>query len=86
MGQEVWLMNPRSARQKVASGTISGLAGEQKFHFRDIPDKWFKVDVREAHYPNASLMFPDDDADQIKVKDVLKGNTIWDGRYMKSTA
>jgi hypothetical protein len=31
-------------------------------------------------------MFPDDDADQIKVKDVLKGNTIWDGRYMKSTA
>jgi hypothetical protein len=86
MGQEVWLMNPRSAQQKVASGTISGLAREQKFHFRNIPDKWFKVDVREAHYPNASLMFPDDDADHIKVKDVLKGNTIWDRRYMKSTA
>jgi hypothetical protein len=79
-------MNPRSVRQKVASGTICGLTGEQKFYFRDIPDKWFKVDVREADCPNTSLMFSDDDAIQIKVKDVVKGNTIWDGRYMKNAA
>jgi hypothetical protein len=79
-------MNPRNVRQKVASGTISGLVGEQKFHFRDIPDKWFKVDVRKAHCPNASLMFLNNYADQIKVKDILKGNTIWDGRYMKNAA
>ena len=79
-------MNPRSTQSKVASGTISGLPGEQKFHFMDIPEKWFKVDVHEAHCPNASLMFPNEDADQAKVKDVVKGNTIWDGRYMKTAA
>ena len=77
-------MNPRSVRQKVASGTISGISREYKFHFRDIPEKWFKVDVREAHYPNVPLMFPYEDADQLVMKDVLNGNTIWDGRLMKS--
>jgi hypothetical protein len=62
------------------------LQGSRSFTSGIFSDKWFKVDVCEAHYPNASLMFPDDDADQIKVKDVLKGNTIWDGRYLKSIA
>jgi hypothetical protein len=84
MGQEVMLMNPRSARQKVASGTISGLPGEHKFHFIDIPEKWFKVDVREIYSPNVTLMLQNLDADQLKVKDVLKGNTVWDGKYIKS--
>ena len=77
-------MNPRNSRNKVASGTISGLPGEHKFHFQDIPKNWFKVDVRDAHCPNALLMFPNENADQIKVKDAVKGNTIWDGRYMKN--
>jgi hypothetical protein len=57
MGQEVMLMNPRSARQKVASGTLSGFGGQHKFHFKDIPEKWFKVDVREIHFQNIPLMF-----------------------------
>ena len=63
---------------------MSGISGEQKFHFRNIPKKWFKVDVREAHFPNAALMFPDKDVDQMVVKDVVKGNIVWDGRHMKS--
>jgi hypothetical protein len=77
-------MNPRSARQKVASGTISGFLGQHKFHFVDIPEKWFKVDMREIHCPNVTLMLQNLDADQMNVKDVLKGNTIWDGKYIKS--
>lgn len=84
MGEEVWLMNPRSYRNKVASGTISGLPGEHKYHHMDIPNNWFKVDVRDAQCPNALLMFPNEDAEQVKVKDAVKGNTIWDGRYIKN--
>ena len=79
-------MNPRSTRNKVASGTISGLPGEQKFHFMDILEKWFKVNLREAYCPSALLMFPNEDAQQAKVKDAVKDNTIWDGRYIKSAA
>ena len=77
-------MNPRRVKQKVASGTVSGISGQDKFHFRDIPENWFKVDVRKAHHPNVALMFPDDDADQLVIHDVLNGNTIWDGRLIKS--
>jgi hypothetical protein len=32
-------MNPKQSTQKVATGTISGVGGEAKFHFVDIPDK-----------------------------------------------
>jgi hypothetical protein len=78
-------MNPRSVRKKVASSTISGFSEEHKFHFSDIPEKWFKVDVHKTHCPNATLIFQNEDAEQTKVKDVLKGNTIWDDRYMKNT-
>jgi hypothetical protein len=60
------------------------LYGQHQFHFRDIPDKWFKVDVREAHFPNAALMFPDDNAEQLVIRDVLNGNTVWDGKHMKT--
>jgi hypothetical protein len=28
-------------------------------------------------------MFQNEDVDQMKVKDVPKGNTIWDGKYIK---
>jgi hypothetical protein len=68
----------------VASRTVNGIGGEHKFHFEEIPDKWFKVDVLNAHFPNVALMFQNEDADQMLVKDVLKGNTIWDGKNMKS--
>jgi hypothetical protein len=44
-GEEVWFMNPKRSIQKVASGNVSGIGGEHKFHFKEIPEKWFKVDV-----------------------------------------
>jgi hypothetical protein len=43
IGQEVWIMNPKRSTQKVAMGTISDVGGEAKFHFVDIPNKWFKI-------------------------------------------
>jgi hypothetical protein len=57
LGQEVWLVNPRSHRQKVVVGTVSSIGGQQKFHGATIPESWFKIDVREALMPEVPLMF-----------------------------
>jgi hypothetical protein len=83
MGQEVWLMNSWSYRQKVATRTINGLGGQHKFHFTPIPDMWFKVDVRVALVPDVALMFPNEDTEQIKVKDTVGSSAIWDQKYIK---
>jgi hypothetical protein len=61
IGQEVWLINPRSYRQKVATGTISGFGGEHNFHFIPIPETWFKVDVRVALVGDVALISPYED-------------------------
>jgi hypothetical protein len=53
----VWLINIESHKQKVASGTISGLGGDHKFHFDTIPNLWFKIDIQEALMPAVALMF-----------------------------
>jgi hypothetical protein len=83
MEQEVWLMNPRSYRQKVATGTISGLGGKHKFHFIPIPETCCKVDVWVAMVGDVALMFPNKDAEQMRVKDVVGSFAIWDQRYIK---
>jgi hypothetical protein len=49
-------MNPKHSTQKMASGKFSGIGGEHKFHFKEIPEKWFKVDVQEALLPETTLM------------------------------
>jgi hypothetical protein len=56
----VSLMNPRNWKQKVAAGVVNGLGGNDKFNFNTIPNSWFKVDVNEAMYPNATLMYPEE--------------------------
>jgi hypothetical protein len=56
-------MNPKRSTQKVASGKVSGIGEEHKFHFKEIPEKWFKVDVQEALLPETTLMQPNEDAD-----------------------
>jgi hypothetical protein len=78
-------MNPRSYRQKVATGTVSGVGGEDKFHFGTIPQAWFKIDIQEALQPDVALMYPVDAADQNTVKDAVGGNAVWDQKYMKAT-
>jgi hypothetical protein len=79
----VWLINPKRGTQKVASGKVSGVAGEHKFHFKEIPEKWFKVDVQEALLPKTTLMHPNDDADQHVVGDVVGTAVIWDQKHIK---
>jgi hypothetical protein len=76
-------MNPRRTTQKVAVGTINGLPGRHKFHFRDIPENWIKVDVREALHPKTALMYPSDDADQNIVADTVGSAALWDQKHIK---
>ena len=79
-------MNPRRSIQKVAVATISSLPGVQKFHFREIPVNWVKVDVREALHPKAGLMYPSDEAGQNIVADAVGSPTLWDQKYIKSAS
>jgi hypothetical protein len=77
MGQEVWLLNPRAVKQKVARGTISGIVGLYKFHFQVIRDRWLKVDIQEALVSDAALMFPNDATDHSKVEDIVNRDALW---------
>jgi hypothetical protein len=76
-------MNPKRGTWKVASGKVSGVAGEHKFHFKEILGKWFKVDVQEALLLETALMHPNDDADQHVVGDVVGTAMIWDQKHIK---
>ena len=83
LGQEVWLLNPRWTTWKVVVGTISGLPGGHKFHFRDILENWIKVDLQEALQPKSVVMYPSDDADQNIVADAVGSATLWDQKHIK---
>jgi hypothetical protein len=85
MGQEVWLMNPRSVWQKVAFGRVRGFSGEHRFHFLEIPDGWMKVNVQEELAPNVVLMMENRDAEQEKVKDAIGSSVQWNQKYVKIT-
>jgi hypothetical protein len=84
-GEKVFLTNPAAPRFKVAVGKISGLPGVHKFHFRDIPPTWFKVDILEIMLPEVPLMYPMDEEGFSVVKDVKGTCTIWDQKYLKLT-
>jgi hypothetical protein len=83
MGQSVWPMNPRATRQKVAGGRISGIGGEDKFHFTSIPETWFKIDVGEIFAPDIPLMWENESVDQMMVGDIKGSNAVWDQKFLK---
>ena len=69
----------------MAVGKISGIPGKHKFHFSEIPEMWFKVDVRDVLHPGVALMFPNSEDSQEKVEDCKGTYTIWDQKYLKIT-
>jgi hypothetical protein len=83
MGQQVCLINPKNVKQKVAVGIVSGFGRIDKFHFNTIPESWLKVDVKEVVSPNADLMYPNENANQHLLKDVVGGNTVWDEKFIR---
>jgi len=76
-------MNPRSTRMKVAMRIVSDISEKHKWHGKEIPDGWLRVEVSDVLYPNTPLMVENTDADQEKLADVVGGNVIWDQKYVK---
>jgi hypothetical protein len=69
------MMNPKNKRRKVDM---------DKFHFKVIPQVCYKVDVTTAHIGDVKLAYLHEDGDQWVVKDVMGGNTLWNGRSLKA--
>ena len=84
IGQVVHLMNFKSPRQIVASGTVSGVWGVDKFHFKPIPPSFYKVDVTQVQVGDAPLMHPHAEGDQLVVGDVIGGSVLWIQKYLKA--
>ena len=78
-------MNLRNYKQKAAISTISGLGGEHKFHFTPIPKTWCKMDVRVALVGDVAFMFPNEDVEQMRVKDAIGSSAIWSTEFGKGT-
>ena len=83
-GQVVQLMDFKNPRQIVASGKISGVWGVDKFHFKPIPQFFYKVDVTHARIDDAPLMYPHAGVDQFLMKDVIGGSVLWSQKHMKA--
>ena len=54
----------------MALGTICGIPGLHKFHCLDIPENWFKVEVKEVFHGGVALMLSNAADDAMKVADV----------------
>jgi hypothetical protein len=69
----------------VASGTISGVWGIDKFHLKPIPQHFYKVDdVKHVQVGDAPLMHPQARGDQFFVKDAIGGNVLWSFKHLKA--
>ena len=67
----------------MALGTICGIPGLHKFHCLDIPENWFKVEVKEVFHGGVALMLPNAADDAMKVANVKGTFTVWDQKYLK---
>jgi hypothetical protein len=81
MEQQAYLMNPKNGKEKVVVCVVNGFGGIDKFHFTTIPEAWLKVVVKNGTSPNADPMYPHKAANQHQVKDVVRGNTLWDEKF-----
>ena len=84
VGQDVHMLNFKRPHQIVASGTISGVTGIDKFHFKPIPQFYYKVDVTHVQVGDAPLMHPHAEGDQFLVKDAIGGSVIWRDKHLKA--
>ena len=84
IGQVVSLLNFKRPHQIVASGTISGVWGIDKFHFKPIPYFFYKVNVTQVQVGDAPLMHPHEDGDQFLLKDTIGGSVLWSHKHLKA--
>jgi hypothetical protein len=67
----------------VAIGNVSGIGGEHKFYFKEILERWFKVDVQEAISYNTTVKYPNEDASYKIMEDIVGTAIIWNQKHMK---
>ena len=84
IGQHVQMLNFKRPHQIVASGTISGVGGIDKFHFKTIPILSYKVGVTHVKVGDAPLMHPHEEGDQFFVKDAIGGSVLWSHKHLKA--
>ena len=77
-------MNFKTPRQVVATGSISGVWGVDRFHFKAIPQGFYKVDIASAIVGDAPLMHPHPEGDQCVVADAIGGSVIWSQKHLKA--
>ena len=70
------LMDFKNPGTIVASGKISGVWGVDNFHFKAIPQFYYKVDVTHALKDDAPLMQPHESGDQFLIRDVIGGSAL----------
>ena len=85
VGQSMHMMNPENKRRKVASSKISSVGDVDKFHFKIIPEFYYKVNVTTTYLGDVKLAYPHMDEDQWLVKDVVGGCTLWNERNLRAT-
>ena len=84
IGHVVKMLNFKRPHQIVASGAISGVWGIDKFHFKPIPEFYYKVDVTHVQVGDAPLMHPHVEGDQFFVKDAIGGSVLWCHKHLKA--
>jgi len=70
-------------RQKVAKENVSGLPGEHKFHFKDIPMS--KMKVTDILHPRVVLMFLVANLDMEKSEYAKETFAMWHAKHLKFT-
>ena len=83
-GHVVQLMDFKIPRPIVTSGKIIGVWGVDKFHFKAIPQFFYKVDVTHALIDDAPLMHPHEGGDQFLIRNVIGGSVLWSQKHMKA--
>ena len=66
----------------MAAGYVTGIGGEAFHHTKLIPQGWYRLDIAHAPGGFVDLMYPNPEGDQLKLKDVVGANTIWDERFI----
>ncbi|CAM6106212.1 unnamed protein product [Calypogeia fissa] len=66
----------------VASGEVTGIAGEETFHTQEIPQPLVRVLVKRV-YEDVPLLMPNAEGDQSILSHVLNENTLWNARYLR---
>ncbi len=77
------LLNPKSPKQKVVGGKISGLEEVDKRHGYVIPNFFVNVNISIVHVVEVPLMVTNKAFDQFTMGDAIGSFALWSWKYVK---